>query len=315
MDGVGFLKQIFTLYLIPPNSAEIEGNFICQDTNPAVIELEAVFKGQLGYWWQKSALTNCFISDHIDFIIIKTDCASFQTAEVLVFLLLAFFFFNFQLYNSNKNSFSLSSHISLISEVNRCYYSLLELPSQVLRSYQLWQFQVAIQSNFLPQPLGKAFWFSRQRHEEAAWMFMHYFAPQPSRQAVWSQTATTSSPGAICSFDSSFCGAVPTAGEITGLRAHCSLGSAPYPGAAQRDDADPLSLALCHQDIPTQGTLNWQLKLPWNWAALDRDSSLIVRICIESDPLRLWGSSFVSSAMQFLTKLPWHCASKQQPSN
>lgn len=84
-------------------------------------------------------------------------------------------------------------------------------------------------------------------------MFTHHFAPQPSRQAVWSQTATASSPRAICSFDSSFCGAVPAAGETTGLRAHCSLGSTPYPGAAQRDDAYPLSLALCHQDIPTQG--------------------------------------------------------------
>lgn len=109
MDGVGFLKQIFTLYVIPPNSAEIEGNLICQDTNPAVIELEAVFKGQLGYWWQKSALTNCFISDHINFIIIKTDCASSQTAEVWVFFLLAFFFF--PAVQFKQNSFSLSSHI------------------------------------------------------------------------------------------------------------------------------------------------------------------------------------------------------------
>lgn len=151
MDGVGFLKQIFTLYVIPPNSAEIEGNLIFQDTNPAVIELEAVFKGQLGYWWQKSALTNCFISDHINFIIIKTDCASSQTAEVWVFFSVSIFFFP-QLYNSNK----IPSHflpISLLtSGVNRCYHNLLELPSQVLRSYWLQQFQVTIQSNFLPPP-------------------------------------------------------------------------------------------------------------------------------------------------------------------
>lgn len=148
MDGVGFLKQIFTLYLIPPNSAEIEGNLICQDTNPAVIELEAVFKGQLGYWWQKPALTNCFISDHIDFIIIKTDCASFQTAEVLVFLLLAYLFISSC---TIQTKFLLTS--LLISVVNRCYYSLLELPpSQVLRRYWLQKFQVTVQSSILPPP-------------------------------------------------------------------------------------------------------------------------------------------------------------------
>lgn len=43
-----FLQQIFTLYLILPNPSEVQGNLICWATNSAVIELEAVFKGQLG---------------------------------------------------------------------------------------------------------------------------------------------------------------------------------------------------------------------------------------------------------------------------
>lgn len=94
-----------------------------------------------------------------------------------------------------------------------------------------------------------------------------------------------------------------------------SLGSAPYPGAAQREWCIPVIFGSVPPGHPYAGNSELAVKLPWNWVVLDRNLSLIVQICIENYSLRLWGTSFVSSAVQFLTKLPWHCASKQQPSD
>lgn len=252
MDGVGFLKQIFTLYVIPPNSAEIEGNLIFQDTNPAVIELEAVFKGQLGYWWQKSALTNCFISDHINFIIIKTDCASSQTAEVWVFFLLAFFFS--PAVQFKQNSFSLSSHILT-------YFwgkQMLPQPSRTAQPGFEKLLITAVSSHYtkqLPAPtIGKSLLIFKT----TAWgSNMDVYASLCSSTLQAGCVVTDSDckqPESHLQFwQQLLWGCSSSRGKPLDWEHIAALASTPYPGAAQRDDAYPLSLALCHQDIPTQG--------------------------------------------------------------
>ena len=120
------------------------------------------------------------------------------------------------------------------------------------------------------------------------------------------QRATLSSPPAICSYDSNFFRAIPVAGESLGWERAAALETHPAHGL-HREMTQTCYLWLCATRRFMQGE-------PWIgcWSCLEmgprltEDLSRIGQICIRSDPLRLWGSCFVRSMMQFRAKLSWH---------
>lgn len=112
--------------------------------------------------------------------------------------------------------------------------------------------------------------------------------------------------------------AVPAAGKSPDTDGEHAAALAAHPAqgpAAQRDDADLLSLALCHQGIPAQGTLNWQLKQPLNWAVLNGGFVPHCSYPYGNRPSETLGELLCSSVIQLRTKLPWHHEPKQQPSD
>lgn len=114
-----------------------------------------------------------------------------------------------------------------------------------------------------------------------------------------SQRAIPSSPPAICSYDSNFFGAIPVAGESLDWEHAAALARHPAQGL-HREMTQTCYLWLCATRRFMQGE-------PWTgcWSCLEmglhltEDLSCIVQIYIKSDPLRLWGSCFIWSVMQF----------------
>lgn len=142
-------------------------------------------------------------------IIIRTGCFFTDCKNSGIFSVGFFgFIFNCTIKKICSHFLPISLHIS---EVNRCYYSLLDCtsnwPARFLKGINYGSFKLLCKGTFCLYPRAKLSDF--QDNSKMKWqgcLCVTYSTPQTPGQPVWSQRATPSSPRVICSYDSNFFG-------------------------------------------------------------------------------------------------------------
>lgn len=262
MDG-GVVAKKFTLYFILPSPCEVLGNAICWALNPAIIELEVVFKGQLGLFTAKICADKLLHLWSYWLSLLK-QAASSQTAKILVVVFFCVGMFLFPVVQL-KIICSYFPAVSLhISEVNRYYHSQLGSCSSNWASQDFPKILImAVSSHHAKElsafSLGQSLSFSRQEQDQVAGMFLHHLlrCSTHPRQPVWSQGVTRSSPTAIYLQGwHELLQGHSSGRESLDCECATALAAQPCPGAAQPGDANLASLAPCHGHIPARGTQN-----------------------------------------------------------